>query len=45
MATGSVEPWTDVLRLDESSTLRAHRYAAPFTASSARRQASGVGIK
>ena len=31
MAIGSVEPWTSVLRLDESSTLRTHRYADRFS--------------
>jgi AraC family transcriptional regulator len=31
MAMGSVEPWTNVLRLDESSSLRRHRYADRFS--------------
>jgi AraC family transcriptional regulator len=31
MAIGSVEPWTNVLRLDESSNLRTHRYADRFS--------------
>ena len=31
MAIGSVEPWTNVLRLDESSSLRSHRYADRFS--------------
>jgi AraC family transcriptional regulator len=31
MAIGSVEPWTNVLRLDESSSLRTHRYADRFS--------------
>ena len=31
MAIGSAEPWTSVLRLDESSTLRTHRYADRFS--------------
>ena len=31
MAIGSVEPWTSVLRLDETSTLRTHRYTDRFS--------------
>jgi AraC family transcriptional regulator len=31
MAMGSVEPWTNVLRLDESSSLRTHRYSDRFS--------------
>jgi AraC-like DNA-binding protein len=31
MAMGSVEPWMNVLRLDEWSSLRAHRYADRFS--------------
>ncbi|HEV3194057.1 MAG TPA: AraC family transcriptional regulator [Polyangiaceae bacterium] len=31
MAMGSVEPWTNVLRLDESSSLRTHCYSDRFS--------------
>src|SRR5258707_13258162 len=31
MGMGLVEPWTNVLRLDESSSLRTHRYADRFS--------------
>jgi AraC-like DNA-binding protein len=31
MAIGSAEPWTNVLRLDESSRLRTHRYSDRFS--------------
>ncbi len=31
MAIGSSQPWTSVLRLDESSSLRTHRYADRFS--------------
>src|SRR5258708_33609560 len=31
MAIGSSQPWTSVLRLDESASLRTHRYADRFS--------------
>jgi AraC family transcriptional regulator len=31
-ASGGLEPWTNSMRLDESSTLRTHRYADRFSA-------------
>ena len=31
VADGSLEPWTNAMRLDESSTLRTHRYADRFS--------------
>jgi hypothetical protein len=32
MASAVLEPWTNAMRLDESSTLRTHRYADRFSA-------------
>lgn len=32
MASADLEPWTSAMRLDESSTLRTHRYADRFSA-------------
>jgi hypothetical protein len=31
MSGGQLEPWTNAMRLDHSSTMRAHRYADRFS--------------